>query len=127
MAILNAVFAPLLSRSHPIKLGTIVLAGNQLKFAMPSGDSYSYRGQLILQFVPVGGTITAQTYNVQASLDGGVTYNTVPTTPAQPIDGNAAPLFRVDMSGLGAINCQLNNATFTLGTGTGVDVWATCG
>src|SRR5689334_14701585 len=110
MAVLNPVFQPVLSRSKPVKIGTIVAAGNQFRFAMPSGDSYSYRGQLIIQVIPVGGTVTTDTINVRASLDGGTTFNNVPSGGA--IDVNANPITRVDMSGLGAMQCEIQSNTF---------------
>lgn len=118
---------PLLSRSHPIKLARITAANDSIIFAMPSGDSYSYRGQLIIEAIPVGGTLTALTINVNAALDGasGPTFNNVPNASA--LNFVTTPLQRVDMSGLGAIQCQIVAATLTLNTATAVDIWATCG
>lgn len=126
MAVLNPTFAPLLSRSHPILVGSITLSTDQLNFTMPSGDSYSYRGQLIIEAVP-NGTVTTFTANVLAALDGksGPTFNNVPGGSA--LNFQTTPLQRLDMSGFGAIDVQFAVATLVLGTATKIDIWITCG
>jgi len=110
-------------------------------FAIPPQCS-NYRGMVWFQAVPVGGTVTALTFQVETSLDGGTTFgiltrtfgvtgapSTLTTYSALAFGTLAsAGVIGVDFSGLGGNGClRLNFTTVTLGTGTGANIFAHMG
>ena len=103
--------------------GTVGTAPNGT-FGVPPQSSV-WRGQLILEGVPVGGTVTALTANLEISLDGGNNWGVLVTG----ITFGALPAAqRVDISGTGGNGTlRLNFTTVTLGTGTGANVFAHIG
>lgn len=107
-------------------------------FAIPPQCS-NYRGSIWFQAIPVGGTVTACTFKLETSLDGGTTWGTLNV----PFGVTAAPItltsyssvafgslatgavVRLDISGLGGNGMlRMNFTTVTLGTGTGVNIFA---
>lgn len=109
-------------------------------FGIPP-QSAVYRGNLWLMAVPIGGTVTALTFQVEASLDGVnwrilnrlANYGASPAT-LSAFSGIAfgtlasGALIGLDISGLGGHGLlRLNFTTVTLGTGTGADIYAHIG
>jgi hypothetical protein len=92
-------------------------------FVLPA-ESGRYNGKLVLQAVPTpSGTITAIVVKVELSLDAGVTYGDFATA----IDLQTGPK-QVDVGGLGAgALLRVESTTFTLGTATGIDIYAIAG
>lgn len=109
-------------------------------FGLPPQSS-NYRGTVWFEAIPIGGTVTALTFQVEASFDG-VTwrilnrlgnYGASPATLAA-YSGIAfgtlasGAIIGVDLSGLGGAGLlRLNFTTVTLGTGTGADIYAHTG
>lgn len=93
-------------------------------FGLPPQSSI-WRGQLILEAINRGGTVTALTVDLEISLDGGTTFGKLATA----ITFGALPAAqRVDVSGCGGNGqLRLNPTTVTLGTGTGADIFARIG
>lgn len=93
-------------------------------FGVPP-QSMNWRGQLLLEAVPIGGTVTALTGNLEISLDHGVTWTPLVTG----ITFGALPSAqRVDISGAGGNGTlRFNATTVTLGTGTGANMYAHAG
>jgi hypothetical protein len=98
--------------------------GNGDVFVLPA-ESGRYNGVLVLQAVGLAGvgTITALVVSLDVSLDKGVTYQeflaavNLQTGPKQ-----------LDVRGLGGgALLRLRSTTYTLGTATGVDVYAIAG
>jgi hypothetical protein len=102
-----------------------------------------WRGILVVSLVPVGGTVTTSSFQLeislapQGSINGasafGIFNKLVIATPATlcPYSGivltSAAPV-ALDLSGMGGNGqMRLNFTTVTLGTGTGFDVYARIG
>jgi hypothetical protein len=103
--------------------GTVGTAPNGT-FGIPP-QSAVWRGQLILQAINRGGTVTAFTANLEISLDGGNTWAALATAITF---GGLPAAQRVDVSGCGGNGTlRLNFTTVTLGTGTGADVYAHIG
>jgi hypothetical protein len=110
-------------------------------FGLPPQCS-NYRGSMWLQAVPIGGTVTAATFQIETSLNHGVTWGIVnslvgvsggPST-LTGLSGIAfgtlatGAVIRIDVSGLGGNGClRLNFTTLTLGTGTGANIYAHLG
>lgn len=109
-------------------------------FAIPPQCS-NYRGTLWLQAIPIGGTVTALTFQLEVSLDS-VTWGIVSpirnysgaTAAASAFSGIAfgtlatAAVLGLDISGLGGVGTlRLNFTTVTLGTGSGANIWAHIG
>jgi hypothetical protein len=101
-----------------------------------------YRGRLVLQGVPIGGTVTTAVFKLETSLDGGVTFatwnNDFGVTNAAAtftsyltltLTGTGTTsLVSLDISGGGGLGCfRLNATTLTLGTGSGFNVYAHLG
>ena len=120
--------------------GAINTTGAMGTFGLPPQDSI-YRGILVLQAVPIGGTVTAISFQLEVSMfpqqapNGqspfGIFNKLVVATPAtlSPYSGLSllAPL-AIDISGMGGSGLlRLNFTTVTLGTGTGFDVYARIG
>lgn len=115
--------------------------GAQAIFGIPP-QAANYRGNMIVQAVPIGGTLTALVGQLEASLlpDGqtgafGIFQKVVPVTAA-PATLSAysgwsflanVPI-AIDISGAGGIGrLRFNFTTFTLNTATGVNVFARIG
>jgi hypothetical protein len=130
MAVVNGPGTPKLSVGKRTRIGSIATATDILNFAMSEYSGY-HLGSLIVQAVPIGGTVTTFTANMQFSLDGGVTFATqFGTTPAtiasttSAMDFIAHPLQNIAIPGFGGdCSFQLAAATFVLGTGTRADIW----
>lgn len=135
MAILNgpAPF-PKLPFGKPVKLGTVATATDGFQFSI-SEDSYRHAGCIIFQMIPVGGTITTFTANIQFSLDGGTTWDAQTSAGTATVASNTAGinfqtghLENVAIPGIGGqVSIRFQTATFVLGTGTGADIWALVG
>jgi hypothetical protein len=109
-------------------------------FGLPPQCS-NYRGTLWLEAVPVGGTVTALTFQIETSLDHGVTwrilnkvFNNAGAVQLLTYSGIAfgtlasGALIGIDVSGLGGNgSLRLNFTTVTLGTGTGANIYAHIG
>lgn len=108
-------------------------------FQLPPQSS-NYRGQLTVMIVPVGGTVTAATAQLEASLAPQGSINgaspfaivnklanfSAATAAISAYSGISllAPVV-LDVSGIAsATDLRLNFTTVTLGTGTGFDVYA---
>jgi hypothetical protein len=122
-------------------VGTAGTAPAQGCFAVPPQCS-NYRGSMWIQAIPIGGTVTALTFQVETSLNHGVTWGILnglvgvgggPST-LTAYSGIAfgtlatAPVIQLNISGLGGNGCfRLNFTTVTLGTGTGANIYAHLG
>ena len=109
---------------HPTRIFSAAVTGLSDTFNVPpkSGD---YSGKLVLQAVgtPAAGTITALVTDLQISLDGGTTW-AIFITGTNLQTGPKA----LDVGGLGSgALLRLNTTTFTLGTATGIDIYAIAG
>lgn len=119
--------------------GAINTTGAMGTFQLPPQTS-NYRGQLTLFLVPVGGTVTAATFQLEASAapqsstNGASPFGIVnklanfsaaaATLSAYSGISLLAPVV-LDVSGLaGGTDLRLNFTTVTLGTGSGFDVYA---
>jgi hypothetical protein len=93
-------------------------------FALPPQSSV-WRGQMILEAVAIGGTVSALVANLEISLDGGTTFAAL----VSPVTFAAIPgAVRVDVSGCGGNGqLRLNFTTVTLGSGTGANIYAHIG
>lgn len=109
---------------YPTRVFNRTTTGNGDTFNLPA-ESGLYNGSLVLQAIgsPAGGTITAITVSLQVSLDGGTTWGDFITgTNLQ-----TGPK-KLDVGGLGAgALLRLASTTFTLGTATGIDIYAIAG
>lgn len=117
-------------------------------FQLPPQSS-NYRGQLSILCVPVGGTVTTATFQLEASMNpqGAVNINGVGASAFDIVNkvfgvsaapstltaysglaaiATATPVVVVlDVSGLaGGVDLRLNFTTVTLGSGSGFDVYA---
>jgi hypothetical protein len=115
-------------------------------FGMPP-QSMNWRGNVAFQAVGIGGSVTAATFQVECSLDGGNTWGIVSRAANYGsaavalsalsgiafgtfnITGTDAAVVIVDLSGLGGSGTlRLNFTTVTLGAGaTGFNVYAHLG
>ena len=103
--------------------GTVGTAPNGT-FGIPPQSSIP-RGTVWFQSVNRGGTVTALAANLEASFDGGVTWA---STQAITFTGGSPSIASANVSGLGGNGTlRLNFTTVTLGTGTGVDIYAHLG
>lgn len=110
-------------------------------FAIPPQCS-NYRGHIWFQAIPIGGTVTALTFQLETSLNGGVTWGIL----NRPFGVTGAPItltayssiafgtlatgavVGLDISGLGGNGClRMNFTTVTLGTGSGANIYAHIG
>jgi hypothetical protein len=122
--------------------GAINTTGAMGVFAIPPQASV-YRGVLVLSLVPVGGTVTTSSFQVeisqapQGSINGaspfGIFNKLVIATPqtlcaySGIVLVSTAPV-AIDLSGMGGNGqMRLNFTTVTLGTATGFDVYARIG
>ena len=97
--------------------------GNGDNFNLPA-ESGRYNGNMVLQAIgtPPGGTITALVVSVDVSLDG-VLFQEF----AAAINLQTGPK-QVNVGGLGAgAILRIRSTTFTLGTATGIDIYAIAG
>lgn len=111
-------------------------------FQLPPQSS-NYRGQLMILCVPVGGTVTTATFQLEASLAPqgqtaatfGIVNKTFGITAAPStltaysglaaIAGGVAVPIVLDVSGCASsVDLRLNFTTVTLGSGSGFDVYA---
>jgi hypothetical protein len=127
--------------------GAINTTGAMASFALPPQMS-NYRGVVVFQTVQVGGTVTTATFQVetamapQGSINGQTAweiFNKLGNFSASPAtlsaySGLAAIVatvgkpIAVDLSGIGGSGLlRLNFTTVTLGTGSGLDVYAHIG
>jgi hypothetical protein len=123
----------------------ITTSGAQATFALPPQMS-NYRGVLVIQSVQIGGTVTTATFDVEAAMNpqGAAASAFEKFNKVVPVSGAAAgvssytafPLITatvgkaiaIDMSGMGGNGqMRLNFTTVTLGTGTGLAVYARIG
>lgn len=110
-------------------------------FGLPP-QSMNWRGHVSFQAIPVGGTVTALTFQVEVSHDGGTTWGIISraanyaaaTVALSALSGIAfgslatAPVITVDLSGFGGVGTlRLNFTTVTLGTGSGANIYAHLG
>jgi len=125
----------------------VTASGAQATFALPPQMS-NYRGILVVQSVQLGGTVTTATFDVESAMDSEGT--AVPASAFEkfnkvvPVSAAAATLsaytgftliaasvgkvIAIDMSGMGGNGLmRLNFTTVTLGTGTGLAVYARIG
>jgi len=149
----NAVIAPKTLRLgvdealYAAAAGAINTTGAMAAFAVPP-QMANYRGIIVFQSVQVGGTITTATFKIetamapQGSINGQTAFETFnkvaifSASPAAVAAYSALPLITatvgipiaVDLSGMGGNGLiRLNFTTVTLGTGTGLDVYARIG
>jgi hypothetical protein len=127
--------------------GAINTTGAMATFGLPPQAS-NYRGVIVFQAVQVGGTITTATFQVetqmapQGSINGATAFEifnklaVFAASPATVAAYSALPLIvatvgkpiAIDLSGMGGSGLmRLNFTTVTLGTGTGLDVYARIG
>jgi hypothetical protein len=133
--------------------GAINATGAMATFALPPQAS-NYRGVVVFQSVQVGGTVTTATFQVETAMapqavtgsTGAINGQTAfeifnklanfSASPATVVAYSALPLIvatvgkpiAVDLSGLGGSGLiRLNFTTVTLGTGSGLDVYAHIG
>lgn len=127
--------------------GAINTTGAMATFALPPQMS-NYRGMVVFQSVQIGGTVTTATFKIetamapQGSINGQSAFETFAklanfsASPATVSAYSALPLIvatvgapiAVDFSGMGGSGLiRLNFTTVTLGTGTGLDVYARFG
>jgi hypothetical protein len=127
--------------------GAINTTGAMAQFGIPP-QSANYRGVILFQSVQIGGTITTATFKIetamapQGSINGQTAWETFAklanfaASPAVVSAYSGLPLIvatvgapiAVDMSGMGGGGLiRLNFTTVTLGTGTGLDVYARIG
>jgi len=86
-----------------------------------------WRGILWLQAVGIGGTGTTLTVDLEASLDGGITFGKV-VTGVTLVAASVGSLQKVDISGLGGNGkLRLNGTTVTLGGATGFNIFGHIG
>jgi len=121
--------------------GAVQTTGAMGTFGVPPQCS-NYRGVVWFEAVPVGGTVTALTFQLECSLDGGMTFRILNRqfgVTGAPITltsysaiafGTLASgaLIGLDISGLGGNGqLRLNFTTVTLGSGTGANIYAHIG
>lgn len=109
-------------------------------FGLPPQCS-NYRGNIWFEALPIGGTVTALTFQLEASLDG-LTWRILnragnysgATVALSAYSGIAfgtlasGALIGLDISGLGGNGLlRMNFTTVTLGTGTGADIYCHIG
>jgi hypothetical protein len=125
-ATLVPVNPPLLTFGTPHSIGRVGATNDTLPFMIPC-ESIKYRGNLIIQVVPVAaaGTFSAATAKIQLSLDGGVTFTDYGATSASSID--LTKIQQVDVSGCGGVQAKIVFTTITLGTATALSVWMNVG
>lgn len=108
-------------------------------FTLPPQCS-NYRGTIVFQGIPIGGTVTSAVFQLEGSIDGvtfdilnvtfGVTGAPSTLTRYSGFDIAAANthLIALNLSGCGGMGqLRLNFTTLTLGTGSGLNVWAHIG
>jgi len=120
--------------------GAINTTGAMGAFGLPPQCS-NYRGTLVIQSVAVGGTVSSAVFQLEVSIDGGTTWSilnipfgitaansTLTKYAGFDIAAASSNAIALNVSGLGGSGTlRLNFTTLTLGTGTGLNIFAHIG
>ena len=131
MSVTNGPQFPNVPVGRPTKIGTILVAGDQLQFSMSATSVMHAVGAVLFQSV-ANGTITTFTADIRMSLDGGTTFTAQTVGGGFTSGSNTAalnfqtgPLMVVGLPGAGGqMSFQFVAVTFVLGTATKADIWA---
>jgi len=123
----------------------ITTSGAQAVFGLPP-QAANYRGALVIQSAQLGGTVTTATFDVESAMNpqgaaatafekfnkevpnSGAAVGLSPYTGITLVIATVGKAISLDMSGMGGNGLmRLNFTTLTLGTGTGLAVYARIG